>query len=407
MDNIVESFEYFDYQPSSTENYNTAGAEFNISVFNEDVVTQPCKSLLVIQGTVTATKDNATLLEIDPDKINFVNNGVLHLFDRIDYFIGDAKIDSIRKPGVSTLMKGLISFERDLHLNMAGWKISSTSNENILNKGKYFYVTIPLSIVMGFFEDFQSFLYRVPQKLTFYRNTSDKFDNVLYADPTSTANCTFSLNLTGIFWRVPQVKFSLSYETELLQQIKNGKDYEVKFRHWFYQSITPASGTEFTWDIPTAYSKCKFVLLAFQTNREGQIGKMNDRFDICDLENCQVLLNNSVYYPRERLNLNYSRLKCGNLYHMFNQFKVSYYTRNSDNVEPLVDFNTFLTKYPIIAIDCSHQPNVIKESLINIRIMFNWRTTLSANTIIHCVIIMDKRAAYNPLTNRVISPMGV
>ena len=90
---------------------------------------------------------------------------------------------------------------------------------------------------------------------------------------------------------------------------------------------------------------------------------------------------------------------------MFNQFKVSYYEKNSEEVEPLIEirYNTFLTKYPIIAIDCSHQPTVIKESLINIRIMFSWRKNLPAKTIIHCVMIMDKKAVYNPLSNRVTS----
>ena len=93
---------------------------------------------------------------------------------------------------------------------------------------------------------------------------------------------------------------------------------------------------------------------------------------------------------------------------MFNQFKVSYYGKELKEMEPLIDYNTFLTKYPIIAVDCSHQPTVIKESLINIRIMFNWRDPgIPAKTVIHCVMIMDKTAIYNPLYNRVISPNGV
>lgn len=163
----------------------------------------------------------------------------------------------------------------------------------------------------------------------------------------------------------------------------------------------------YTWDFPVAYAKCKYVLLAFQTDKDNRITVDNSEFDFCNLENVQVLLNNNVYYPRERLNLNYSQLKCGNLYHMFNQFKYSYYSENLEEVEPLIDYNTFLTKYPIIAIDCSHQPTVIKESLINVRIMFNWRTPLPAKTVIHCVMIMEKKAVYNPLSNRVISPAGV
>jgi len=87
---------------------------------------------------------------------------------------------------------------------------------------------------------------------------------------------------------------------------------------------------------------------------------------------------------------------------MYRQFNTSYYDKSSDEVDPLVGYETFLSKYPIIVIDCSHQPNVIKESLINIKIIFSWRTAITAPTIIHCVMIMDRKSIYNPLNNRVI-----
>ena len=277
MDNIIESFEYFDYKPSNTENFNDVGSEFNISVLNEDIVTQPCKSLLVIRGTVSVSRkttnaDSTTTVSIattiDSNKIHFVNNGILHLFDRIDFYIGDGKIDTIRKPGISTLMKGLVSFERDFRYNTAGWKINSNSHANILNQERYFYITIPLSMLMGFFEDHKSFLYRVPQKLTFYRNTSDNYNNVLFTDTTT--GFTGVINLTEIVWRVPQIKFNIGYETQLRKEILSDKSYELKFRHWFYQNTTPARGTEFTWDFPVAYSKCKYALFAFQTDRDNK-----------------------------------------------------------------------------------------------------------------------------------------
>lgn len=419
MDEIIESFEYFDYRPANTENFDEAGSEFNISVVNEDIVTQPSKSVLVIQGVLTVqhtvvtrasstespVRTVTTAETINTNLLHFVNNGILHLFDRIDYYIGDAKIDTVRKPGISTLMKGLVSFERDLPYNIAGWKINSPSHTNVLNEQKFFYMNIPLYLVMGFFEDNKTFLYHMSQKLTFYRSTSDKPNNVLFVAGDS--GYTVTLNLKDIVWRVPQLKFDINFETQLRKDILNNTNYDLTYRHWFYQNINPPVGSEFTWDLPVAYAKCKYVLLGFQTGRDNKIDRNNSEFDFCNLENVQVLLNNNVYYPRERLNLKYSELKCGSLYHMFNNFKVSYYGKNSEEVEPLIDYNTFLTKFPIVAIDCSHQPNVIKESLINIRIMFSWRTNIPENTVIHCVMIMDKKALYNPLSNRVISPTGV
>jgi len=53
---VIESFEYFDYRPSSTEDYNSAGSEFNISVLNENMITQPSKRVLVLKGTISASR---------------------------------------------------------------------------------------------------------------------------------------------------------------------------------------------------------------------------------------------------------------------------------------------------------------------------------------------------------------
>lgn len=97
MENIIESFEYYDYRPPISEDINQVGAEIPIIAYNEDIVTQPHKSMLVISGRITVTgKDNAPVNIIDSKKIDLVNNGILHMFDRIDYYIGDNKIDSIR-----------------------------------------------------------------------------------------------------------------------------------------------------------------------------------------------------------------------------------------------------------------------------------------------------------------------
>lgn len=401
MDNIIESFEYYDYKPPISENINQAGVEFPIIAYNEDIVTQPHKSLLVINGSINVIKivaaEQQSVTLIDPEKINFVNNGILNIFDRIDYFIGDNKIDSIRKPGVATTMKGLVSFKPNKTNNLAGWNMYENSSSLINDKG-FFSIVIPFSMIMGFFEDYKKFLYRIPQKLIFYRSTAAPND----CFQSQENNYEVKLKLQEIIWRIPQVKFSIAYETQVRKEILKSTNYEMFFRHWLYQSISPPRGaTEFTWDVPVSYSKTKYILLGFHKDRFDKLAVDNSKFDFLDLENVQVLLNNNIYYPRERLNLKISENKCGNLYEMFKSFKQSYYDPN-DESEPIVDYSSFLKSYPIAVIDCSHQPSVIKESLINIKIMFNWRIPIPDNTTIHCVMIMDHKAVYNPLNNRVL-----
>lgn len=415
MANQIESYEFYDYRPPISEKFDEVGAEFTISAYNEDIVTQPSQSLLVISGALTVTQNTAAttttdaksekLTEFDTNNYNFVNNGILHIFERIDYFVGDVLIDTIRKPGISTLLKGLPSLEYDSPYNNAGWKLSTNGKStNILNKKGYFSVTIPLSLIMGYFEDYKNFLYRMPQRLKFYRTTIKPL-NALYVKPPTVAGITYDvdISLKDIAWRMPLIKLSIEAETRVRKEILNNTNYDMYYRYWYYQSINPPVGSEYTWDFPTAYSKTKYIILGFQRERENNAGSNMAEFDFLDLENVQVLLNNNVYYPRERLNLKIDELKCGNLYHMFKQFKSSYYGKNPEECQSLIDYDTFLKQYPIIVIDCSRQPIVIKESLINVKILFNWRSNLpSSNVVIHCVMIVDRKAVYNPLNNRVI-----
>lgn len=73
--------------------------------------TQPNKSVLVVTG-----KDENDVEPTGPDKKKSKRNQWqdIAFFDRIDYYLGGNKIDSIRKHGISTTMKGLITIENYL-----------------------------------------------------------------------------------------------------------------------------------------------------------------------------------------------------------------------------------------------------------------------------------------------------
>lgn len=406
MENAIESFEYYDYKPSITDNINDWGATYPIIAYNEDIITAPSRSLLIFQGEIQATDTSVTagannkVTDFERANIRIANNGILHMYDRIEYYLGDARIDDIQRPGIATTLKGFASFERDERYNDAGWYIqNSKSTSPVLDKKGHFYITIPLSIVMGFFEDYKQFIYRMPQKLVFYKNTLSSATNILIHDDKY--DCTITLK--EILWRIPQVKFNIVYDTKIKNEILKGVDYPLEYRHWRYLYKSAISGSkEFTWDFPVAYARAKYVLIGFQTNKENTKKADISQFDLCDLRSVQVQLNNNVYYPRERLLLNVSELKCGTLYTMFKNFKASYYNHEPDRVDPLINYSTFLEKYPIICIDCSNQPSVIKNSLINIKIQFEWGTTFPDNTVIHCVVISDDKSVYNPLYNKAV-----
>ncbi|KAK7576776.1 hypothetical protein V9T40_006557 [Parthenolecanium corni] len=415
MANVVASFEYFDYRPPNTANLNDDNGDFTITVHNEDLVTHPRKTFLELRGkvivthTVANTTNTSTVTEgstttktldvIDSKHLKIATCGWLHMFDRIDYYIGDNKIDTVRKPGIVSLMKGLASFQSDKQYNDAGWNFDCQESDNTLKSNGNFQVMIPLSIVMGFFEDHKSYVYNMCQKMVFYKSANCA--NNIFQLTGDYVNHKVNIDLRDVILKVPHVKFDLEHTTKVRNEIARNCKYELRYRRWFYNHITPASGSDFTWDIPVSYAKTKFILIAFQTNRLNKETADASQFDLCNLENCQVLLNNNIYYPHEPLNLNVNEHRCGALYNMFRRFKGSYYSKDDERLQPIVSYSSFLTKYPLIVIDCSHQPSVLKESLINLKIFFGWRSNLPANTIVHAVMIVDDKAIYSPLTNNV------
>lgn len=421
MDNVIESYEFYDYKTPLSENINDPGAEFPIVVYNEDIVTDPHHSKLVINGRLTVKQtaakpeDPATAItQIKASEIRFIYNAILHLFDRIDYYIGDTKVDSVRKPGTAIALKSIISRRyRENDNCLAGFNLTyggggggggrnstdGDSYHNNANESGYFTFSYPMAEIMGFFEDCEKYIIRMPQKLIFTRSTA-LCNNCLYSEKN---DYIASIDLKEISWRVPQVKFNLSYENQLRKEILKNTRYDLQFRHWYYQSTSPPQGsTEFTWDLPVAFSKTKYVVVAFQNDRHDQLNKQNECFDFLDTESIQVLLNNNVYYPRERLNLKLSEMKVALAYEMMIAFRKSYY--NSKDGSAPMDLQQFIKHYPIFVIDCSHQPDVIKESLINIKILFSWRSGIPNNKcIIHSLMIMDRKTVYNPLNNIVLS----
>ncbi|XP_065203909.1 uncharacterized protein LOC135834000 [Planococcus citri] len=282
--------------------------------------------------------------------------------------------------------------------SLSGWDIYPNSSNNLINDQGYFTIIKPLSEVMGFFEDFRQCMVCVPQSLIFHNTTAS--DNIMmYSDNTG-------YNVTVIFkeiiWRMRHVKLRIDKEIKLRKEVLGNTNFTMFYRHWLYQcTAIPAQSTEYTWEIPVAYSRVKWVIVAFQKDSSYSINKRMSQFELFNVENVQLSINNYWLYPKDRLNVKVGERKAGNLYDMFLSFPKSYYNRQE--CDPICDYGTFLSKYPMIAIDCSHQPETVKDSLINAKLLINLREGFPINAKLHLVMIMDRKVIYNPLTNQVIT----
>ena len=92
--------------------------EIRIPIQNQDAYTFPAESYIYIQGKVT---DKAGAVHED---IQFVTNGLVHLFEEIRYEINGTVVDRVKNPGIATTMKGYASYDRNesIGLAMGGWE---------------------------------------------------------------------------------------------------------------------------------------------------------------------------------------------------------------------------------------------------------------------------------------------
>ena len=72
--------------------------------------------------------------------------------------------------------------DSDIAYNDACWRVKSTFN-NSINKDGYFSIFIPFKIILGFFEDYTNYVYRIHQELKLIR-TNANCNNVLVIDET-------------------------------------------------------------------------------------------------------------------------------------------------------------------------------------------------------------------------------
>ena len=130
----------------------------------------PSKSFLIIEGQLVRNVDGNEYA--DGDLITLTNNGIMHLFKRIQYDLSGHVIENLLFPGQATTMLGLLKYPDDFSkskgLNQL-WYKDTTVNANNNNVGfkirrEYIIVNadprgtfsfkIPLKHIFGFCEDY-------------------------------------------------------------------------------------------------------------------------------------------------------------------------------------------------------------------------------------------------------------
>lgn len=385
FDDRIVKIETHTYNPYANTTFGHSD-EIRIPIQQQDLYTLPCESFLYVEGTLTT---NRRVIDED-NNVTLANNCVAFMFDEIRYELDGVEIDRNRNVGITTTLKNYVSLTTgtSMRLKNAGW-------DNFNHMVGDFNFCVPLNMLLGFCEDYKRVVINARHELILIRSRND--NNCLVGDSAQEPR----INVLKIQWRMPHVVLNEINKLSMLRALESGRFINMSFRSWdLYEFPLLQNTTKHSWAIKTAtqLEKPRYVIFAMQTGRRNVMSDDVTSFNDCKLSNMKLYLN-SEFYPYDDMNLDFEKNRWGILYDMYSRFIRSYYVQ--ENVEPSLNVMNFLLYGPFVVIDCSRQNESIKNATVDVRIEFECRENVPANTSAYCLIIHDRVIQYNPLTNMV------
>ncbi|XP_026825290.1 uncharacterized protein LOC113561901 [Ooceraea biroi] len=384
FDDRIVKIETHTYNPYANTTFGYSD-DIRIPIQHQDLYTLLCESFLYIEGKLTIKNSAAN------KRVVLENNCIAFMFDEIRYELNGVDIDRNRNVGITSTLKNYVSLTTSMNemLKNAGWDIASFSN----GEEGHFNFCVPLSMLLGFCEDYRRVVINARHELILIRSRND--NNCLRGD----AEIQPEIELLRVQWRMPHVALNEINKLAMLRTLESGRFLSMSFRSWDLQEFPLLqSTTKHSWTVKTTtqLEKPRYVIFALQTGRKNNITRAITRFDDCKLTNVKLYLN-SEFYPYDDLNLDFDKKRYAILYDMYARFYKSYYGSNHDEV--LLPIDKFGFCGPFVVIDCSRQSESVKTATVDVRLEFDCMEDIPANTTAYCLIIHDRVVEYSPLTN--------
>ncbi|XP_011630649.1 uncharacterized protein LOC105422795 [Pogonomyrmex barbatus] len=268
-------------------------------------------------------------------------------------------------------------YERDRALQNTGWEIPPVALDD-------FNFCVPLNVLLGFCEDYKRIVINARHELILIRACNDNNCVVAHSDQRP------KITLLRIQWRMPHVILNDVNKLSLLRTLDSRRYLSIGFRSWdLYEFSLLQSTTKHSWVVKAAtqLEKSRYVIFALQTGRKNIPSEDVSKFDDCKLTNVKLYLN-SEFYPYDDMNLDFEHNKFAMLYDMYLKFRKTYY--GCETCEPFMTVTRFLQYGPLVVIDCSLQNKSIKSATVDVRIEFECKENVPANTTAYCLIIHDR-----------------
>ena len=145
--------------------------------------------------------------------------------------------------------------------------------------------------------------------------------------------------------------------------------------------------------------KPRFIIVGFQTAKDGDQIKTPSTFDHVNLRNAYVTLN-SDRYPAVDYNLPFANQKFSRVYDDAALFGVKFFGMDELITQSNITPNDYKTLYPLFTFDVSKQKEKLKSSVVDIQIKANFIENVSENTRAFALVISDKMLSFQSDGNK-------
>ncbi|KAK5649536.1 hypothetical protein RI129_000565 [Pyrocoelia pectoralis] len=396
FDETIIKSDIHTYLPYGSFNYGLSD-EIRILIQSQDLITATYDSFLYIEGKIQRKNEDAG------KSCALTNNFPAFLFEEIRYELGGQKVDVCRNPGITSALKGYISYtsSESKGLHHCGWAPNNNDDEPLqveyIKKAgdleKYFAVCIPLKHIFGSMEDYRQVIVNMRQELILIRSRSDADCYAGQADA--------SITLNKIQWKVPHVTLSDSAKLALFERINKNTAITIPFRQWeLYELPALKQAQSDVWQIKTStqLEKPRWAIVAFQRGAKFSKEAKAAHFHNVKIRNLKLHLN-SESYPYEAMQLDFNANKYIVAYQNYINFRREYYAKEEQDA--LFDYWQFKT-CPIFVMDCSKQNETLKYSTVDVKLeMETVEAAFEPGIVAYCLILHDALVQYNPLTGEV------
>lgn len=369
--------------------------EIRIAIQSQDTFLLPSESYIYMQVAVTTNG----VVGADDAEIHFVNNFGSYLFSEIRYEINNHEVDRVRNLGRSTTMKLRIAARS----NLAGYQSYCKGMENTVATTaaeRLFDVTIPLSAWMGFADFYRKIILNCKHELIL--NRARQSLDCTSGGVATAAGAFVSVSLRKIVWRMMHITLEDSVKLKMMNYLSNNRKITMQYRSMEMLEFPVLPQTTSTlWSVKTISSvnRPRFVIVGFQTNRNGVRVRDASFFDACNMSELRLHMNSQIY-PYNASEIDIGNARYSELYHSTANIQSSYYN-NTEATNPFALSFREMQDCALFAFDTSHAEETLIDSAVDIKIEIKTRQNIPANTTGLCLIVYDREIQYSPFEGHI------